>query len=88
MTSTTQMFWDNLMRQRARLSDADYWLCISGYDPESIAENVVNAIIRRNTSEDGFTRKILPPVELINTLLDQNVITNKPVAVLRTNRAD
>lgn len=46
------------------------------------AEDAVNSFLRMKMREDGFWRKILPPLPVSNDDLDRQVDTDKPVVVL------
>ena len=46
------------------------------------AEDTINAYTRRKIREDGFLRRILPPVTITNDELDRQVNTDKPVKIV------
>lgn len=46
------------------------------------AQDAVNEYIRVRIREDGFWRRILPPVQITNDQLDRQVDTDKPVKVV------
>jgi hypothetical protein len=68
----------------ARISSEQFWDHISSDNPQIVknAEDAVNAFIRVRMREDGFTRKIIPPLPLSNDDLDRQVDTDKPTIVL------
>lgn len=68
----------------ARISSEQFWDHISSDNPRIVknAEDAVNAFIRVKMREDGFTRKIIPPIPLSNDDLDRQVDTDKPTIVL------
>jgi hypothetical protein len=49
---------------------------------EKQAQDAVNDYIRVRMREDGFARRILPPVQITNDELDRQVDTDKPVKVV------
>lgn len=49
---------------------------------EKQAQDAVNDYIRVRMREDGFHRRILPPVQITNDELDRQVDTDKPVKVV------
>lgn len=49
---------------------------------EKRAVDAVNAFTRTKMREDGFQRKIMPPVQITNQELDRQVDTDKPVKVI------
>jgi hypothetical protein len=49
---------------------------------EKQAQDAVNDYIRVRMREDGFTRRILPPVQITNDELDRQADTDKPVKVV------
>jgi len=49
---------------------------------EKTAQDAVNEYIRVRMREDGFTRRILPPVQITNDELDRQVDTDKPVKIV------
>jgi len=49
---------------------------------EKQAQDAVNDYIRVRMREDGFHRRILPPVQLTNDELDRQVDTDKPVKIV------
>ena len=54
-------------------------------DDQSIvkqAQNAVNDFIRIKMREDGFLRRIIPPVQITNDELDRQVDTDKPVKIV------
>jgi len=57
---------------------------ISSRDPYMVKEAVdaVNDFTRTKMREDGFFRKIMPPVEIANEDLDRMVETDKPIKVV------
>lgn len=57
---------------------------ISSNDPGQVkqAEDAVNAFTRTKMREDGFFRRIMPPLPLTNDELDRQVGTDKPVKVI------
>jgi len=46
------------------------------------AQNAVNDFIRTKMREDGFLRRIIPPVQITNDELDRQVDTDKPVKIV------
>ena len=49
---------------------------------EKTAQDAVNEYIRVRMREDGFLRRIIPPVQITNDELDRQVDTDKPVKVV------
>lgn len=49
---------------------------------EKQAQDAVNEYIRVRMREDGFTRRIIPPVQITNDELDRQVDTDKPVKIV------
>jgi hypothetical protein len=49
---------------------------------EKQAQDAVNDYIRTHMREDGFARRILPPVQITNDELDRQVDTDKPVKIV------
>ncbi|HUU96400.1 MAG TPA: hypothetical protein VM487_11720 [Phycisphaerae bacterium] len=49
---------------------------------EKQAQDAVNDYIRVRMREDGFARRILPPVQITNDELDRQVDTDKPVKIV------
>lgn len=49
---------------------------------EKQAQDAVNDYIRVRMREDGFARRIIPPVQITNDELDRQVDTDKPVKVI------
>ncbi len=49
---------------------------------EKRAQDAVNEYVRMKIREDGFWRRILPPVQITNDELDRQVDTDKPVKVV------
>jgi hypothetical protein len=49
---------------------------------EKQAQDAVNDYIRVRMREDGFARRIIPPVQITNDELDRQVDTDKPVKVV------
>lgn len=47
-------------------------------DPEKDAIDAVNEFTRRKMREDGFYRRLLPPLPITNDHLDRSVWTNEP----------
>lgn len=68
----------------SRITSDQFWDHISSDNPAIIknAEDAVNAFIRVKMREDGFWRKILPPIPISNDDLDRQVDTDKPTIVL------
>lgn len=68
----------------ARISSEQFWERLTSDSPSVVknAEDAVNAFIRVKMREDGFWRKILPPVPISNDDLDRQVDTDKPVVVI------
>jgi hypothetical protein len=52
----------------------------SGHEKQ--AQDAVNEYVRVRIREDGFWRRILPPVQITNDELDRQVDTDKPVKVV------
>ncbi len=46
------------------------------------AQAAVNGYIEQRMAEGGFARRILPPVQITEDALDQQVDTDKPVKVI------
>ncbi len=68
----------------SRITSDQFWEHISSDNPSIVknAEDAVNAFIRVKMREDGFWRKILPPIPISNDDLDRQVDTDKPTIVL------
>lgn len=68
----------------SRITSEQFWDHISSDNPAIVkcAEDAVNAFIRVKMREDGFWRKILPPIPISNDDLDRQVDTDKPTIVL------
>jgi len=49
---------------------------------EKTAQDAVNEYIRVRMREDGFLRRIIPPVQITNDELDRQVDTDKPVKIV------
>ena len=58
------------------------WESLSTPGHEKTAIDAVNDFTRTRMREDGFFRKIMPPLELSNDELDRTVETDKPVKVI------
>jgi len=67
-----------------KISSDQFYEQISSQNPDMVknAEDAVNSYIRVKMREDGFWRKILPPIPISNNDLDRQVDTDKPVIVL------
>lgn len=68
----------------SRITSDHFWDNISSDNPAIVknAEDAVNAFIRMKMREDGFWRKIIPPISISNSDLDRQVDTDKPTIVL------
>lgn len=68
----------------SRITSEQFWDHISSDNPSIVknAEDAVNAFIRVKMREDGFWRKIIPPIPISNDDLDRQVDTDKPTIVL------
>ena len=68
----------------SRITSDQFWDKINSDNPATVksAEDAVNAFVRTKMREDGFWRKILPPVPVSNDDLDRQVDTDKPTIVL------
>lgn len=68
----------------SQITTGQFWEHIGSSNPAIVknAEDAVNAFIRVKMREDGFWRKILPPIPISNDDLDRQVDTDKPVIVL------
>jgi len=68
----------------SKITSDQFYEQISSSNPEMVknAEDAVNSFIRVKMREDGFWRKILPPVPVSNSDLDRQVDTDKPTIVL------
>ncbi len=68
----------------SRVTSEQFWEKISSDSPAIVknAQDAVNEFIRMKMREDGFWRKILPPINLSNEDLDRQVDTDKPTIVL------
>ena len=68
----------------SKITSDQFWDRINSDNPQIVknAEDAVNSFIRMKMREDGFWRKILPPVPVSNDDLDRQVDTDKPVIVL------
>lgn len=55
-----------------------------GADPALVkaAQAAVSGYIKQRMAEDGFGRRIIPPVQITDSPLDKQVDTDKPVKVL------
>jgi hypothetical protein len=53
-------------------------------EPASLedAQQAVNEYIRLRMREDGFSRRIIPPIQITNDELDRAVDTDRPVRVV------
>lgn len=73
-----------LSQEESKILNATIFEKISSRDPllEKEAIDAVNDFTRIKMREDGFFRKIMPPVPISNDELDRQVYTDKPVKVV------
>ena len=74
----------NLSQQESKLLNEALFEKLSSSDPVMRKEAVdaVNDFTRTKMREDGFFRRIMPPVPISNDELDRQVSTDKPVKVV------
>ena len=63
MDEASQRIWENMQARRGRISEAEFWMRIAGFDPNRAVEGTVD-FVRKKLRDDGFFRKILPPVPI------------------------
>jgi len=73
-----------LTREQARMFSEEIFENLGSRDPvlEKKAIDTVNDFTRIKMREDGFYRRIMPPVPITNDELDRQVDTDKPVKVV------
>ena len=73
-----------LTPEEARLMSASIMEKLASRDPmmEKEAVDAVNDFTRTRMREDGFFRRVMPPVPISNDELDRQVTTDKPVKVV------
>ena len=73
-----------LTQEDSRLMSEAVFDKLSSRDPSLIkeAEDSVNDFTRTKMREDGFYRRIMPPIPITNDELDRQVDTDKPVKVV------
>lgn len=73
-----------MTQEEAKLLSADVFEKLASRDPMLIkqAEDVVNDFTRTKMREDGFWRKIIPPVPISNDQLDRQMETSRPVKIV------
>lgn len=73
-----------LSQEEARLVNTALFEKLASRDPimEKEAIDAVNDFTRTKMREDGFFRRIMPPVPISNDELDRQVTTDKPVKVV------
>ena len=73
-----------LVREESRLSNEALFEKLASTDPMMVkqAVDVVNDFTRTKMREDGFYRKILPPIPITNDDLDRSVSTDKPIKIV------
>ena len=74
----------NLSQEESKLLNEALFEKLSSTDPlmQKEAVDAVNDFTRTKMREDGFFRRIMPPVPIINDQLDRQVSTDKPVKVV------
>lgn len=74
----------NLSQQESKLLNEALFEKLSSTDPimQKEAVDAVNDFTRTKMREDGFFRRIMPPVPISNDELDRQVSTDKPVKVV------
>jgi len=78
------MMSTNLSQQESKLLNEALFEKLSSTDPimQKEAVDAVNDFTRTKMREDGFFRRIMPPVPISNDELDRQVSTDKPVKVV------
>ena len=73
-----------LVREESRLINEALFEKLASTDPMMVkqAVDVVNDFTRTKMREDGFYRKILPPIPITNDDLDRSVSTDKPIKIV------
>ena len=73
-----------LTREESRMISEGIFDKLSSRDAVLIkeAEDSVNDFTRTKMREDGFYRRIMPPIPITNDELDRQVDTEKPVKVV------
>lgn len=73
-----------LSQEEARMVNTTLFDKLASRDPMRIKEaaDAVNDFTRTKMREDGFFRRIMPPVPISNDELDRQVTTDKPVKVV------
>ena len=74
----------NMSREESQEVSAALFEKLASRDPimEKEAVDAVNDFTRNKMREDGFLRRIMPPVPISNDELDRQVSTDKPVKVV------
>jgi hypothetical protein len=73
-----------MTQEEVLLSNRTLFEKLSSRDPvlEKQAEDTVNSFTRTKMREDGFARRLLPPVPITNDELDRQLTTDKPVKIV------
>lgn len=73
-----------LSQQETKLINETVFEKLSSRDPVMVKEAIdaVNDFTRTKMREDGFLRRIMPPIPISNDELDRQVTTDKPVKVV------